>query len=1023
MKKITKSVLAVVLASSFSTLSAQRTKPSNTTQETELKEVVVTALGVKREKRTLGYATQEVKGDVLKEGGNTGNVISSMTGKAAGLQVVNSGNFGGSSSVVIRGMKSISGNNQALIVIDGVPVNNSSVGYGSYDGGNVASDINPNDIESINVLKGAAASALYGERASSGVVVITTKKGRSGVDNSWGVSISSEIQFGNIDPDTFIKYQKNFGAGYGKNNYLNVKQDKGIGFTERDVDGDGVLDWVALTYEDASLGAEFDPNLMVYQWNAFDKTSPFYMKKTPWVAAKNDPSKFFETAITNSNSVSIEKSNEKSSFLLNYTNFLTTGILPNSEQRKNSVSAKFTYNVTDKLTANVYSSLTLQDTKGRNVTGYSDNIVTGFRQWWQTNVDILEQRDAFFRSGGQNISWNLKGYSKPKNFNDANFWNNPYFDRYKNYQTDNRTRFFGYAMLNYKLNNHWNITARGSIDTWNQKDEGRRAVGSNAEDFGISDLPVKSGYALLNSSQSEVNFDLFANYSRKFDNGISLGGLLGTALRRNQYSDLENSTEGGLIIPGLYALNNSVSTPQPASERYGESIIPSAYAQASLGLSDTYYVEGTIRADKSSNLPSAHRVYYYPSVSGSVILSNLLKKDWLSFMKLRANYAQVGKTTGNYNLQDTYSISGQFSGIPVLSPRIYKNNPNLKPERSFEYELGLEARFFRNRLGFDISAYNTDSYDQILRVDASSASGYSQKWLNAGHINNRGIEVQVNVVLVRTSFVNWDLNFNWAVNRNKVIKIAPGITNLLLGSAVGGVTFNAEEGQSYGAIKGVDYVYAPDGQRIIDEDTGAYKVTSTKTNVLGNIMPDWTASIRSSLNLGRVNFTFLLDGQKGGSIYSGDMYYGTSSGLTEETDAVRRKGYILPGVIEKSPGVFVENNQEIKNLVEDTGDILASANYANREFVYDASFIKLREAGISINLPNDWFPGSFIKDAKFGIFGRNLWVIYKNIPYADPEFGTSASVAGVQANNLSRGYSIGAMPTVRTFGANFSFKF
>ena len=312
-----------------------------------------------------------------------------------------------------------------------------------------------------------------------------------------------------------------------------------------------------------------------------------------------------------------------------------------------------------------------------------------------------------------------------------------------------------------------------------------------------------------------------------------------------------------------------------------------------------------------------------------------------------------------------------------------------------------------------------------MRTDVSSASGYSQKWINAGEIQNKGIEIQLNIVPVKTSDFSWDMSFNWAKNINKVIKLEEGINTLLLGTGVGSVTFNATEGESYGVIKGTDYVYAPDGQRVINPTTGAYKVTSTKTNVIGNIMPDWVGSIRNTFSYKGVSLSFLIDGQKGGSIYSADMYYGTMVGLYPETVAIRADGYILPGVIQSTtdPNIYTANNVTVKQNPADTGDIVQSAGYASKEFVYDASFIKLREASIIFNLPKNWFEGTFIKDAKFSLFGRNLWVIHKNIPYADPEAGTSSATSAVQGNNLSRGYSIGAMPTVRTFGANFTFKF
>ncbi|ELY1990935.1 SusC/RagA family TonB-linked outer membrane protein [Flavobacterium psychrophilum] len=991
-------------------------------ESTKLADVVVTALGIKRDKKSLGYATQEIKGNLVREGGNTGNVLSALSGKSAGLQIVNSGNFGGASSVVVRGMKSIQGNNQALIVIDGVAVNNSnnSSAYSSYDSGNTASDVNPNDIESINVLKGAAASALYGERASAGVIIITTKKGKSeNGDNKWGVTFNSEAQIGNIDKSTFATYQKKYGAGYGTNNY------GALGLDDNDVNGDGIIDHVAPTYDDASLGAQFDPNLSVYQWNAFDPTSPNFGKATPWVAGANDPSTFFETAITTSNSLTIEKGNENSSIVINYNNYNTTGVLPNSSQKKNTLSSRFSYKVNEKLTSNVYTSLTFQNTIGRNTVGYNDNIISGFRQWWQTNVDISEQKDAYFRSGGQNISWNIKGYNKPTEFNKANFWNNPYFDRYQNYQSDDRTRFFGYASLIYKLNKVINVTGRVSTDFWNQKDENRLADGSVAQLFGISQLSVSSGYFLANSSRSETNVDLFADYNKKFENKFSLGGLLGTNYRRNNYNIASTSTENGLIIPGLYAIRNSAGKTLPTQETQQTSSLGSAYAQLTLGYNDTYFLEGTSRFDKSSTLPKGSNVYFYPSVSGSIILSNLLKKDWLSFAKLRGNWAQVGKTALSYGIDDTNNIVGVTNlQVPVVSPRTFKNNANLKPEISTEIEAGLEAKFLNKRVGFDVSIYKTNSVNQIIRTDISSASGYAQKWINAGELENKGIELQLNLVPVKTNNFSWDISMNWGKNENKVIKLTDGVTNLLLGTAVGSVTFNATEGEAYGTIKGTDYVYSPNGDRVINPSTGRYVITASKNNVLGNIMPDWTGSIRNNLTYKNVNLSFLIDGQKGGSIYSGDMFYGTDSGLYESTLDIREQGYVLPGVnATANPNVFNTNTTAITaaNRPENSGSINASANYSNKEFIYDASFIKIREASLNIRLPKKWFSNKI--DASFGIFGRNLGILYKKIPFADPESGTSTANTSVQGNNLSRGYSIGAMPTVRTIGGSFTLKF
>ncbi|BAP33343.1 TonB-linked outer membrane protein [Chryseobacterium sp. StRB126] len=1026
MKKLTTGLLVLVLSSSIAVANAQQKKDTIKTKEIE--GVVVTALGIKREKKALGYASQEIKGDVLREGANTGNISSQMAGKAAGVQVVTSSNFGGASSVVIRGMKSIGGNNQALFVVDGVPISNNnntiSSSYTIFDGGNSISDLNQNDIESVNVLKGAAASALYGERASAGVVVITTKKGKSRKNDDWGVTLSTEYQYGEIDRSTFAKYQNKYGAGYGPAST----------FLKRDVDGDGVLDLVVGTSNDASVGAAFDPNLMVYQWYSLYPQLAGYHKATPWVAAKHTPVDFFESAQTTSNSVTIEKGGENGSILLNYNNFLTTGVLPNSEQKKNTLSAKFDYKVTDKLTATVYSSLTMQNTIGRNTTGYNDNILTGFRQWWQTNVDIYQLKDAYFGTGGQNITWNPYGYDDPDNFQAPAYWNNPYFDRYQNYQSDYRTRFFGYAMLNYKVSNAVSITGRLSSDFSNQKTEVRKAVGSHPESFGIvSGVPTtlnpqpnaSSGYYLGNLYTNEINFDLFANYNKKFDNEISLGALLGTSLRRNSIETTDASTQpdlsgAGLIVPGLYAIRNSAGQVVPTQEYSATATLPRAYGQISLGYKDTYFLEGTGSVDKSSNLPSGNNVYFYPSISGSVVLSNLISQDWLSFLKVRGNWAQVGKTTDNFRLIDTYNIRGLYNGIPIVDPNSTKNNFNLKPERSTEIEVGMEARFLNNRIGFDVSLYKTNSKDQILVVPISGASGYTRKLFNAGELENKGIEVQLNLVPLKSENFRWDMNWNWAINQNKVVSLNEGMKNLQLGRAVNDVTFNAPAGEAYGQIWGTDYIYSPDGQRVIDPNTGKYMITTSKTNVIGNIMPQYTWSVRNNITYKAFTFTFLIDGQQGGSVFSGDMLYGTDTGLYPETLAIREPGAILPGVVMQN-GQYVQNNVPIKTI---SGSLLRTGQYAAKEFVYDATFIKLREAAIYFDVPKSLYANTFIKSMKFGVFGRNLWIIHKNLPYADPEAGyTGGSATGVQGANLSRGYSIGAMPTTRTFGANFTINF
>ena len=406
----------------------------------QLSEVVVTALNIPREKASLGYATQQVTGDAVTTAKDQ-NFLNSLSGKVAGVQIRRSNNFGGSTNVVIRGNKSVTGNNQALFVVDGVPIDNSTgntanqrAGRYGFDYGNAASDINPDDIESINVLKGAAASALYGSRAANGVIMITTKKGkkRSGV----GISLSTGVTVGQIDKDTFVEYQKNYGAGYAMPSFEYYGPD---GFFEEDINGDGTLDKVVPTLEDGSYGAPFDPNLNVYHWDSFVPESPNYNKAYPWVAAKHTPVDFFETQVAWNNSVALSGGNDVNTFRLSYTNYDLKGNLPNMNQKRHTLNFNGTSEINSKLNASISVNFVNTNTVGRASTGYGGNQMANFRQWWQTNVDVESQRQMFAQTG-RNITWNGGDYHDPET---PIFWDNPYWTRYKNYTTDERTRVYG----------------------------------------------------------------------------------------------------------------------------------------------------------------------------------------------------------------------------------------------------------------------------------------------------------------------------------------------------------------------------------------------------------------------------------------------------------------------------------------------------------------------------------------------------------------------------------------------------
>ncbi|WP_089998242.1 SusC/RagA family TonB-linked outer membrane protein [Chryseobacterium taichungense] len=1002
MKKITMGVLASVLSSSLAIAQAQQQK-SDTVRTQDIEGVVVTALGIKREKKSLGYASEEVKAEALTGGTtNTGNVASLLSGKVSGLQVNTNNNFGGSANLLIRGYKSLSGGSP-LIVIDGSPVNNGTVGGAIFDYGNFLSDINQDDIESINVLKGAAASALYGERGSDGVILIVTKNGRGKQDGSWGVTLNSGITAGFIDKSTFPKYQTRYGAGYGRV-YGNDTNGDGNPDEYFNYDPDTQQLQVPFT-EDASYGAEFNPNLMVRQWDSYNPDSPNYGKATPWVAAKNGPIKFFETPVTYVNTISLEKGNKSSNVSLSYTNMLSNGLLPNSDLRKNSLSAKFNYDFTDKLHASVFSTLTIQDTKGRNETGYSDNIVTGFRQWWQTNVDVYELRDAYERSNS-NLTWNRSSGSDGT----PAYWNNPYFQRYQNYQSDTRTRSFSYAQVKYDISKNFGLTGKLSYDQMQMLIEERLMNGSLPQAFGASGNNVTSGYSRQDVRTTETNFDLFLNYKFDITPDLNVSGIVGGNVRRNLIDNVYASTEGGLATPGLFAISNSASPIISPDENYEKWLTSGAYATASFGYKNLLYVDGTFRIDQSSNLPKADNSYFYPSVTGSLILSELWKPSWMSFWKIRGNYAEVGSSTKNYQLQNTYRVRGGFGNVGLVDQSYFLANPNLKPQRSKEVEFGMEGQFFKNRLGFDVALYKTRTFDQIINLPVSSATGYRTFLVNAGQINNKGIEVQLNGTPVKNDNFKWDIDINWSKNENEVVSLYGDSQNYLLASYQGGVSLNARVGEAFGALVGSDYVYL-NGEKVINPANGRY--LTNPNQVIGNITPDWIGGVRNSFNYKGLSVSFLIDVKHGGDVFSTDMYYGLATGLYEETAIgdYRTAGVVNPGV---NPNGQV--NTTPTSAPDTFGNVDGYRRMPNSRFVYDASYVKLREASIGYSLPKSVLANTSFQEVKISLVGRNLWIIHKNLPYADPEAGTGNGLS-------SKGNSIGVLPTTRDLGINVTLKF
>ncbi|ALD20286.1 SusC/RagA family TonB-linked outer membrane protein [Hymenobacter sp. DG25A] len=995
----------------------------------QLGEVVVTALGVERSRNSLPYAATQVEGSSITQARNP-NFINSLSGKVAGLSIRQGSGLGASTNVTIRGTKSIGGNNQALFVVDGVPISNANTnsgnqttGRGGYDYGNAAADINPDDIASMSVLKGAAATALYGSRASNGVILITTKKGRKGL----GVTINTGATVGKIDKSTFIKHQTQYGAGYGP-----YYDDPSGFFGYTDVNGDGTPDLVAPTTEDASFGARFDPSLQVYQWDSFFPGSPNFGKATPWVAGKNGADTFFQTASTLNNSISVDGGNDAGTFKLGYNRVDDRGILENSKISKNIVNFAGSLNVSPKLTTSASVNFSRVDGKGRYGTGYdSKNIMTNMRQWWQTNVDLKRQREEYFRNK-TNATWNIYG---PTDVSPI-YWDNPYFTRYENYETDNRTRVFGNVSATYKFADWFNVLGRVTLDSYDELQEERTAVGA----------VDPSNYSRFNRTSREANYDLIGNFSKNFTEDFTFRGLIGANMRRERFSSISASTNGGLVVPRLYSLSNSLSPMEAPIESDQRRAVDGLFASTTFGYKELVFLDLTGRRDKSSTLPEGKNTYYYPSAATSFVFSELMKDSpWLSYGKVRLNYAEVGADAPIYSIRDAYDKPTAFGSTALFSIPVTKNNPDLKPERTKSYEAGLEMQFMQNRLGFDATVYKTNTIDQIIAISISSATGYAQRFINAGNVENKGLELSAFVTPVRNDNFNWTVNANFTKNKNTVISLTEGVDNLVIASYQGGISSNATVGRPFGTFRGTDYVYDANGNKVMAKTaTNApspyYKRTGANAEI-GNPSPDWFGGVTNTVSYKGLSLTALVDVRKGGSVFSLDRYYGLATGMTPETagtnelgnpsrDPIVRNadgtyastsgGIIQPGVYDEGTilnGVDVSGQPNDRRAANNAYGLYGYVRQPTAGFVYDASFVKLREVALTYSLPSALVAKvAAFKGIDLSLIGRNLWIIHKNLPDADPEESLSSG-------NVGQGYSSGAYPTTRSVGANIRFRF
>ncbi len=973
-----------------------------------LDEVVVTALGISREKKSLGYSVQEVGGDNISKTKES-NFVNSLSGKISGVQIMQSNTMGGSANVLIRGYKSLMNSNQALFVLDGVPIDNSITNSddqmgaaGGYDYGNAASDINPDDIESMSVLKGAAATALYGSRAANGVIMITTKKGsaRKGI----GVTVNAGVTFSKIDKSTLPKIQKEYGAGYGQ-----YYDDPSGYFWYDDLDDDGTMDLIVPTAEDATWGAKFNPSTMVMDWVGFEPTdTENYLRKVPWVAGANDLSSFFETGIKQNYNVAFDGGNEKGNFRLSYTNLGETGILPNSKLKKNTINFAGSYKLSEKVTVESNVTYVNDKNKGRYGTGYDPgNPMQSLAQWFQSNVDIADLKKYWITEDRRQRTWNYASYD---DLEIPIYHNNIYWTRYMNYQNDGRDRVYGYGMLTYKATPWLTLEGRASTDYYSEFQEERVAIYSNQT----------SDYTKYLRTFSETNLDLMARFNKTFSD-FSLNGLLGLTRRRTTAKSTLGSTVGGLLVPEFYNLMNSAS-PITTEENERFSGVNSVFGSVSLGFRNTIYLDITGRNDVSSTLPEANNSYFYPSVSTSFIISELpgIKgSNVFSFLKLRLNYAEVGNDAPVYSLNSTYVQEANWGTKGIFRQNTTLLNPELKPERTKSMEAGLEAKFFENRFGFDLALYKTNSIDQIMPVNISPSSGYTQRYVNSGEIENKGIELALNATVIRSNDFTWDLQVNWFKNVNKVLSLYEGVENIQL-TDEWDVSTNIVVGKSYGQFRGYDYVYT-NGKRTVGSD-GWLLYGEKSDDIIGHVLPDWNAGITSVFNYKGFTLSGLVDISQGGNVYSTDMKYGLATGLFAETAGVNAKGTLVRDPAADGGGylypdaVYADGSPNTTYI--DCYDYFGAFYYdmvPTAFYIYDASYVKLRELSLGYTLPSALIAKTPLSRVTLSVVGRNLWLIHKNMPYYDPELSLSAG-------NI-QGIADGAYPSTRTIGFNLSIGF
>lgn len=941
----------------------------------KLDEVVVTALGMKRDKKALGYAMQELKGDELLSSREP-NLANSLSGKVSGLQIVRSSNgVGGSSKIVLRGNNSLTGSNQPLIVVDGTPMDNFTGGVDDVwgnsgtDMGNGLSDINPEDIESMTVLKGASAAALYGSRAGNGVILITTKSGRK--NEGLGITVNAGITTESI----FLKphMQNSFGQGS-----VGIYDNQSRLSWGPKADGQTVKDW---------LGR--DVSLRTYDnIDAFFRTGVSFNEGISFQQNINGTSVFTSVNRSDDAGITPESKLNKTNITLRATTFL-------DKAEKWKVDAKVNY-----INMNAHN----RPIQGVNPSNAFNTIYNLPRS---LNVkDFKESVDA----NGNMIWWDAA----------KNPQENPYWVTQYRQNNDTRNRLLGNVSLKYAPVDWFDVELRAGTDYYTTTKNQKVYAGGNTSPRGLysegSETFYENNYSFLATARKDNLIDRLGGF-------VTFGGNL--MLQKRTKMD---ASAGDLLVPNLFSLNNGINKPTVTSELTRRKM-NSLYGSLQLNWDGYLFLDVTARNDWSSTMSKANRSYFYPSVSLSGVISDMLPKlgtempEWFSFAKVRASYAEVGNDLDPYQLYNNYTVGKDENGNTIANPGKVLFDSNVRSELIKSWEAGLDVRFFNNRLGLDFAWYKSNATRQLLDLPMDPFSGYSSRKVNAGNIQNEGVEISLNGGIFQSANpqgFNWNASAQFSLNRNKIVDLYPGVTLYDI-KTLDAIQIVAAQGGYYGDIYGQTFVRVTDqnspyfGNIVVGDD--GLPLISTEKSKVGNQNPDWMLGITNNFSYKGFNLSFLVDFRIGGEIYSAtasNLYVrGNAKGTVVDGE---RQNFVVPNSVVKQGDSYVENKVAVtpQNYWERIG---STGNYGLPEvFTYNATNIRLRNITLGYDFNRVMLKKTPFQRLRLSATCNNVWMIHYNMPGIDPE-----SVSATNTN--ATGFENGAAPTSRSFTFNVTVGF